>query len=96
MVQGIIMIIIIYIYGACILRNLSSEAQQNIIIKHNREQGCASHYHNEGQPKLYGGNAVWNKYVEFFWKIVIVSDVFKVADPQWNYSKGCKSLPEFY
>ena len=32
-----IIIIIINFYGAYILRNLSSEAQQNIIIKHNRE-----------------------------------------------------------
>ena len=30
-------IIIINFYGAYIIRNLSSEAQQNIIIKHNRE-----------------------------------------------------------
>ena len=36
-----IIIIIINFYGAYILRNLSSEAQQNRIIKHNREQGCA-------------------------------------------------------
>ena len=32
-------IIIINFYGAYILRILSSEAQQNRIIKHNREQG---------------------------------------------------------
>ena len=31
-------IIIVYFYGAYILRNLSSEAQQNRIIKHNHEQ----------------------------------------------------------
>ena len=38
-----------------------------------------SHYQNEGQPKIYGGNAIWNKYVSsFFLKIAIVSDVFKV------------------
>ena len=36
-----IIIIIINFYGAYILRNLSSEAQQKIIIKHNREQGRA-------------------------------------------------------
>ena len=30
---------------------------------HNHEQGCASHYQNKGQPKIYGGNAIWNKYV---------------------------------
>ena len=32
---------------------------------------------NEGQSKTYGGNAIRNKYV-FYWKIAIVSDVFKV------------------
>ena len=38
-----------------------------------------SHYQNEGLPKIYGGNAIWNKYVlSFFRKIAIVSDVFKV------------------
>ena len=35
-------IIIINFYGAYILRNLSSEGQQNSIIKHNREQGRAN------------------------------------------------------
>ena len=39
--------------------------QQNIIIKHNHEQGQASHQ-NEGQLKIYGGNAIWNKCIEFF------------------------------
>ena len=34
-------VIIINLYGAYILRSLSSEAQQNRIIKHNREQGRA-------------------------------------------------------
>ena len=44
------------------LRNLNSGAQQNRIIKHNRK------HQNEGQPKIYGGNAVLNKYVlRFFW-----------------------------
>ena len=33
--------IIINFYGAYILTNLNSEAQQNRIIKHNREQGHA-------------------------------------------------------
>ena len=37
----IIIVIIINFYGAYILKNLSSEAQQNRIIKHNLEQGCA-------------------------------------------------------
>ena len=37
----IIIIIIINFYGAYILRNLSSEAQQNRIVKNNREQGRA-------------------------------------------------------
>ena len=40
--------------------------QQNRIIKHKREQGRASHYQNKGQPKIYGGNAIWNKCLEFF------------------------------
>ena len=40
---------------------------------------CKSHYHNEVQPKIYGGNAILNKFVlRFFWKVPIVSDVFKV------------------
>ena len=47
-------------YGTYIFRNLSPEVQQNRIIKHNREQGRTSHYQNEGQPKIYGGNAIWN------------------------------------
>ena len=34
-------ILILNFYGAYILRNMSSEAQQNRIIKHNREQGRA-------------------------------------------------------
>ena len=34
-------ILIINFYGAYILRNLGSEAQQNRNIKHNREQGRA-------------------------------------------------------
>ena len=38
----IIIIIIINFYGAYILRNLSSEAQQNRLIKHNPEQGRAN------------------------------------------------------
>ena len=36
-----LIIILINFYGAYILRNLSSEVQQNGIIKHNREQGHA-------------------------------------------------------
>ena len=37
-----------------------------------------SQYQNEGQLNFYGGNAIWNRCLEFFWKIAIVSDVFKV------------------
>ena len=38
-----------------------------------------SQYQNEGQRNIYGGNAIWNKYVlRFHRKIAIVSDVFKV------------------
>ena len=33
---------------------------------------------SERQPNIYGGNAIWNKLKEFFWKIAIASDVFKV------------------
>ena len=40
-INVVIIIIIINFYGAYILRSLSSEAQQNKIIKHNREQGRA-------------------------------------------------------
>ena len=36
-----LIIIIIDLYGAYILRNLSSEARQNRISKHNRKQGRA-------------------------------------------------------
>ena len=36
-----IIIIIINFHGTCILRNLSSEAQQNRNIKHSHEQGRA-------------------------------------------------------
>ena len=51
--------------------------QQNRLIKHNHEQGRASHYQNKGQPKIYG-KPIWNKCLEFFQKVAIVSDVFKV------------------
>ena len=37
-----------------------------------------SHYQNEGQPKIYVGNEIWNKCLEFFRKLAIVSDVSKV------------------
>ena len=62
-------------------RNLSSEVKQNRIIKHNCEHAgtCKNHYQNEGPMKIYGGNAIRNKYVlSFFQKVAIVSDVFKV------------------
>ena len=36
-----------------------------------------SHYQNEGQPKIYGGNAIWNKCLEFFFRKIGL-DVFKV------------------
>ena len=44
----------------------SDQVQQNKIIKHAREQGCASHYQNKVPLKMYGGNAICNKCVEFF------------------------------
>ena len=38
-----------------------------------------SFYQNKGKLKIYGGNAIWIKYVlSFLGKIAIVSDVFKV------------------
>ena len=67
-VPKIIIIIIINFYGAYILRNLSCEAQQNIIINIIVNKG-KSQYQNEGQPNMYGGNAIWNRYVlSFFGK----------------------------
>ena len=61
-------IIIINFYGVYILRNLSSETQQNRIIKHNCEQGCTKViYQNEGQPKIYGEMQFGiNMSIEFF------------------------------
>ena len=48
--------------------------------KHNIEQGPKSHNQNEGPPKIYGGNAIDNKYVKrFFRKVTIVSDDFKMV-----------------
>ena len=32
----------------------------------------------KGPLKIYDGNAIWNKCLEFFQKVAIVSDVFKV------------------
>ena len=47
------------------------------IIKHNREQGYAKDIIRDN--RIYGGKAIWNKYVLiFFRKVAIVSDVFKV------------------
>ena len=66
----LLIIIIINFYGAYIPRNLSSEAQQNRIIKHNREQGCAKVSIRTRDNRTF--------MVEFFRKIAIVSDVFKV------------------
>ena len=63
----IIIIIIINFYGAYILRNLSSEAQQNRIIKHNREQGRAKALRERGTTE-----DLWWKcnseeiYIDFF------------------------------
>ena len=73
------LIIIINFYGAYILRNLSSEAQQNRIIKHNREQGRAkviirTRDNRRFMVEMQFGINVFS----FFRKIGIVSDVFKV------------------
>ena len=38
----------------------------------------SSQYQNEGHTNIYGGNAIWIRYVlSIFRKIAIVSDVFK-------------------
>ena len=74
-------IIIISFYGDNILRNLTSEAQQNRIIKHNRKQGhekISIRTRDNRTFIIYDGNAIWNKCLEFFRKIAIVIDVSKV------------------
>ena len=75
----IIIIIIINFYGAYILRTLSSEAQQNIIIKHNREQGCAKVRIRTRDIRTFMVEMQFRiDVLSFFRKIAIVSDVFKV------------------
>ena len=37
-----------------------------------------SQFQNEGQPNIYGRNAIWNRCLEFFQKIAIVSAVLKI------------------
>ena len=75
----IIIIIIINFYGAYILRNLSSEAQQNKIIKHSREQVRAkviirTRNNRRFMVKMQFGINV----LSFFRKIAVASDVFRV------------------
>ena len=67
-------------YRTCILRNLSSEAQQNRIIKHNREQGRANVFTRTRDNRRYMAEMQFgiNMYFIFFRKVAIVSYVFKV------------------
>ena len=54
-------------------------AQQNRIIKHNREQGRAKVIVKTRTTEDLCGIAIWNKYaLSCFQKIAVVSDVFKV------------------
>ena len=71
-----LLLIIINFYGAYILRNLSSEAQQNRISKHNREQGRAKVSIRTRDNRTFMVEMQFG--MSFFRKIAIVSDVFKV------------------
>ena len=72
-------IIIIDFYGAYILRNLSSEAQQNRISKRNRKQGRAKvSIRTRDNRTFMVGMQFGIDVLSFFRKIAIVSDVFKV------------------
>ena len=86
-----LIIIIINLYGAYILRNLSSEAQQNRIIKHNREQGRAKvsirmRDNRTFMVEIQFGIGV----LSFFRKIAIVSrfksDREFIPDPRHRHS----------
>ena len=79
-IQSTLIIIIINFYGAYILRNLSSEAQQNRIIKHNRKQGRAKVSIRTTDNRTFMVEMQFGIEISssFFRKIAIVSDVFKV------------------
>ena len=71
--------IIINLYGVYILRNLSSEAQQNRIIKHNHEQGRAKVIirTRDNRRVMVEMQFGINMFLVFFFrKIAIVSDVW--------------------
>ena len=75
----VVLLIIINFYGAYILRNLSSEAQQNIIIKHNREQGRANVIIRTRDNRRFMVEMQFRiNVLSFVSEIAIVSDVFKV------------------
>ena len=72
-------IIIINFYGASIIKHLISEAQQNIIIKHNREQGrpqviIITRDNRRCMVEMQFGINIFF----FFRKIAVALDVFKV------------------
>ena len=69
-----VIIIIINFYGTYILKNLGSEAQQNIIIKHNREQGSAKVVRTRDNQRFMVKIQFGINVLSFFWKIAIVSD----------------------
>ena len=71
--------IIINFYGAYILRNLSSEAQQNRFIKHNHEHGRVKVSIRMRDNRTFLVEMQFGiDVLIFFRKIAIVSDVFKV------------------
>ena len=77
--------IIINLYGVYILRNLNSEAQQNIIIKHNREQGRAKVIiRTRDNRRFMVEMQLEINVLSSFRKIAIVSDVFKVMGSSFH------------
>ena len=76
----IIIIIIIDFYGAYILRNLSSEAQQNRISRRNCKQGRAKVSIRTWDNRTFMvGMQFGIDVLSFLRKIAIVSDVFALA-----------------
>ena len=72
-------IIIINFYVAYIFSNLNSEAQQNRIIKYNREQGRAKVSIRTRDNRTFMVEMQFGiDVLSFFRKIAIVTDVFKV------------------
>ena len=58
--------------------NVSSEVQQNRIIKHNREQGHVNVIIRTRDHRRFMVEMQFGICLEFLWKIAIISDVFKV------------------